>query len=113
MKKINRKTSTGKIVLLEHITSAGGGPNFYTARAYQSTDTLKNSIARCNIDGEIYGDLGQLDLSGKTLEKSHVEVYRLVDLLFPELLNKGLKAEGYVKYSIEDIKKSALFTADH
>jgi hypothetical protein len=113
MKKIIRKHSTGKLVLLEHITSAGGGPNFYTARAYEHTDDFSLYIGRCSIEGTLMGDMGQKDISGNTLEKSHKEVYRMVDQLFPELLNKGLKSEGYVKYSIQEIEKSGIEFEDH
>lgn len=108
MKQIIRKLSTGQLVLLEHITSAGGGPNFYTARAYEHGKNLSDYIGKCTIEGERMGEIGQQDISGKALEKSHTDVYRLVDQLFPELINKGLKAEGYVKYTYSDIEKSGL-----
>lgn len=113
MKNVIRKHSTGKLVLLEHITSAGGGQNFYTARAYEPTESLGDYIGRCFIEGKFMGDMGQKDISGTALEKSHKEVYRLVDQLFPELINSGLKSEGYVKYAISEIEKSGIKFEDH
>lgn len=118
MKQIVRKLPGKKIVLLEfHYGSPPGSADFYTARAYINEDQqifvehqkekmLCVSIARCAISGEFYRDLGQLDLKGNALDKSHTDVYRLIDAAFPELSNKGLKAEGYAKYSPQDVQKA-------
>lgn len=118
--KLIRRTSGGKLILLEYLYPCGGGAGCYTARAYIQEDKkiiIEHqkekiecaSLGRCMIEGEFYKDLGQLDLTGNALEKSHSDVYRLADLLFPELFNKGLKAEGYIKYSVFETEKAISF----
>lgn len=118
MKKIVRYISPSKLVLLEYLFSCGGTPDFITARAYTNAPIILHlsktekipctSMARCFIDGDFFHDLGQLEITGKALEKSHTDVYRLVDELFPELINKGLKSEGYVKFSVSEIEESEI-----
>lgn len=107
MAKIIRKHNS-QFVVLDHLMPCGTFKECYTARAYERTGDLSKYIGRCSIDGDMMGDIGQQDLSGKALDKAQKEVYRLVDFLFPELINKGLKADGYVKFTPEEISKAGL-----
>lgn len=118
MKQIIRKLPGARLVMLEfHYGSPPGSADFFTLRAYihedqpiiveyQKEKLSCASIARCQIDGTFYRDLGQLDLKGNSLDKSHSDVYRLIDAGFPELIGKGLKAEGYAKLTVQEVKKA-------
>jgi hypothetical protein len=118
VRQIIRKLSSGQLVLLEHITGAGGSPNRFAARLYsphrhvvlklKDEEIEFNCLARCFIEGNFYYDIGHNDSTGKKEDKTHSHVYRLIDTLFPELINKGLKSEGYVIYSISEIEKSGI-----
>jgi hypothetical protein len=106
MGKVER-TLGANLVVLERIIASGGGEDFFTARAYEKQINLSDHQNVIQVDKDFLGDIAyRSDAKGSKEERNHKEVYRLVDVLFPELLNKGTKSEGYVRYSLSDIKKS-------
>lgn len=92
----------GKIVMVERIIAF---PEFYTARVYEKQINMADHDNRIDYNGAFYGDVCYRPGAG---EKVYKEIYRLIDDLFPELNNKGLKSDGYVKYSKADIQASGL-----
>ena len=86
-----------------------GGPEFFTARGYTPNINMGEYDGRIFYNNILYGDIAQPKKgTKKELELLYTDVYRLVDILYPELRNRGLKAEGYVKYSVLDLKRSRI-----
>ncbi len=93
------------LVILERLTISGA-PQIFTARAYEKQENMADHQNRVMTPNGFYGDICYRK-DGKEKE-DFKEVYRLVDIAFPELVNRGLKQDGYVKFSHEDIKKSLI-----
>lgn len=105
-----RLAASGDMVMLEFIIAAGGGPDFYTARAYTPARHLSDYYGRTFVDGKLYGDLAypSEDPGAKAKRKGEHDIYRLIDSLFPELIGYGLKSQGYVKYTLDHVAKSGV-----
>lgn len=78
-------------------------PNFYTARAYELQKQLNDHGNRIKLEDSFYGDIAYRQLGKQSDELNHKDAYELINLLFPELAGKGLKAEGYARYTQEEV----------
>lgn len=104
MKQIARVLGD-KLVMVEFLYGSAA-PNFFTARAYEKSTHLNAHGNHIQHAGDYWGDICYRE-SG-TEKTNHKDVYRQVDAHFPELLNRGLKSEGYVRLSLADIRQSGL-----
>lgn len=109
MKKIIRRIAHNAIVVEFHY-STGGTPDFFTARAYERQEHFSDHAGRIFYEKDFWGDLAypNEETTKKQKRKSESDIYRLIDTAFPELLNKGLRAGGYAKFTIEEMDKSGL-----
>lgn len=102
------------ICVLEFHYSNGGTPDFYTCRVYEKQKNFSDHAGRIIHNGLFWGDLAYIneETTKKQKRKSETDIYRLIDQTFPELLNKGLKSEGYAKYTVDEITKSGIVIGD-
>ncbi len=105
-KQVVRKIGDKLAVLCFHY-GIGGTKPFCTVRAYEQTIYKKEYLGRIYLEGVSYSDIGQNQNA-----KQEKEAYRLIDSLFPELINMGLKSEGYVKYSLEEVLSLRIHQTD-
>lgn len=103
LRSIVRKTSDNKMVMLDFLIGTGGGKDFCTARAYELAGHNGKHLGRVYHEGYVWGDIGQ-----NVNAKQEKEAYRLIDALFPELVNSGLKSEGYARYTLDEVLKRGL-----
>lgn len=102
-RSIVRKSPDNRMVMLDFLFGTGGGKDFCTARAYELAGHDSKHLGRVYLEGVVWGDIGQ-----NVNAKQEKEAYRLIDALFPELINCGLKSEGYVRYSQDEVLKRGL-----
>jgi len=81
-----------------------GPPVFYTARAYTRMNEIGDFLGRLMYKNDLIGDLAHP--SDRDGTKYHKQAYELIDELFPKLAGKGVRSDGYARFTPAEIEQA-------
>jgi hypothetical protein len=86
-----------------------GQPDTFQARGYELQIYQGKHGSRILAAGHFFGNVAERsDRTDKEMKQDRVEAYQIIDELLPELIGKGERKQGFIRYTLEEVQQSGV-----